>query len=187
MGLRISDVVVAAEIIARGGVVAYPTEACFGIGCDPTQHAAVARILSIKNRPSSMGMILIADRFERLTPYLDTSEPSIFQDPLSTWPGPHTWVLPANRKGGRLLVAKDNSIAVRITDHPTAAMLCRLCRHPIVSTSANRHGTPPARKSEQVTSRMGEQLDYIVRGPVGGLKNPTRIQNAITGQLLRSS
>ena len=184
--LNAIDAAVGARLIGRGAVVAYPTEACFGIGCDPNNPIAVRRIAAIKNRPSGKGFIIIADRFESLAPYLSFDDPSIMKQPLSTWPGPYTWILPASAAAQKLGSAVDGKIAVRVTAHPVAARLCQLAGGAIISTSANSHGNKPIRKYLEVSRVLGPRVDFVVRGTLGKKTRPTQIRDAATGALIRA-
>ena len=176
-----------ARIIAEGGVIAYPTEACFGIGCDPKNEDAVRRILQIKNRPSGMGLILIADCFDRLIPYVDITNESILDEPLASWPGPYTWIFPANTGIAPVLSAKNEKIAVRVTAHPIAAALCEQVEMAIVSTSANRHGMSPTRSYAETVDILGADLDCVVQGDIGDQLKPTWIRDAVTGETIRAA
>ena len=105
---------------------------------------------------------------------------------LASWPGPVTWVLPAAGSTSRWLTGDHDSIAVRVTDHPVAKLLCRIFRGAIVSTSANRSGRTPARSAQQVRRELGDNnIDIILEGRVGGQDKPTRIIDARTGKVLR--
>ncbi len=181
------DIANGARIISRGGVVAYPTEACFGIGCDPANRLAVKRILKIKERPAGMGFILIADNINRLLPYLNLTNELILMEPLATWPGPYTWIFPANLRHPARLAGKNGKIAVRVTAHPLAARLCMLVRGAIVSTSANRHRMAPIKSYLHTQRQLGSELDFVVRGPLGNQKNPTSIRDAETGATIRAA
>ena len=181
------DVARAARSIRLGGVVAYPTEACFGLGCDPANRSALNRILEIKRRPAGMGMIVIAHCVETLLPYLSISHESILDRPIASWPGPYTWIFPASSEATRLPCANRGTIAVRVTAHPIAAQLCRLANSAIVSTSANVHGMLPIRDYGMVRRQFGAKLDWVVRGPIGKQKKPTEIRDALTGQILRAA
>ena len=176
-----------ARLLKQGAVIAYPTEACYGLGCLPENLNAVKRILCIKNRPAGMGMILIADKVEMLLPYLQIDNESLLDKPLATWPGPYTWIFPVNQRAKNLLPVSNDSVAVRVTAHPGAAHLCALTRNAIVSTSANRHGFAPLRTHRDVHRSLGRELDFIVRGSIGQQKNPTQIRDAISGQLVRAA
>lgn len=181
------DIAWAVRIVRLGGVVAYPTEACFGLGCDPENRSALKRILDIKRRPAGMGMIVIAHCVESLLPYISIRDESILDRPLASWPGPHTWIFPASPAAATLPCARHGTIAVRVTAHPVAAQLCRVAKSALVSTSANVHGRLPARDHLMVRRQLGTQLDCVVRGLVGTQKNPTEIRDALTGRLLRSA
>ena len=180
------DVAAGARLIRRGAVVAYPTEACFGIGCDPLDRGAVLRIARIKNRPRGMSMILIADCVEKLLPYIALHDESILDEPLASWPGPYTWIFPASNRMPTALRIASNTVAVRVTAHEGAAHLSRLAGGAIVSTSANRHGRVPIREYRSVLRCLGSAVDSVVRGPLGNQRNPTQIKDAVSGRLLRS-
>ncbi len=180
-----TDIAQAASIAARGGVVAYPVEACFGIGCDPADRTAVQRIFRIKGRPAGMGFVLIADCIERLLPLIDAADPCVLERPIASWPGPYTWIVPAAPRVKNYAANADSTLAVRVTAHPVAAQLCCLFGGALVSTSANRHGARPLRTSHDVKRTLGAELDFVVRGPVGRQKRPTQIRDAATGRTIR--
>ncbi len=171
--------------LRAGGVVGYPTEAVYGLGCDPFDHAAVARLLDIKSRPVSMGLILIAATFEHLAPLLEKLPTRMQQRALASWPGPVTWVWPARSWVPRWLRGDHAGLAVRVTDHPVAAALCSAWGGPLVSTSANRSGHPPTRSPLAVQQRLGADIDYLLHGPVGARREPTEIRDAASGRVLR--
>jgi len=173
----------AAEVIRTGGVIAYPTEAVYGLGCDPRNHDAVQKILTLKRRPEHTGLILIAADAGQLVGWIapdsDLGQPSE-PEAVVTWvvnAGPATpdWI-----SGGR------NTVAVRITRHPIAAALCREADMPIVSTSANRSGCPPARSGLQVRCAFGPKIDYVLSGPTGRCLQPSEIRDARNGTVLRA-
>lgn len=177
----------AAAVLARGGLVAYPTEGCYGIGCDPRNAFAVRRILHIKRRHWRQGLILIGAHWAHIAPWVDSADAAALARARATWPGPHTWLLPARRGVSRRLRGEHDSIAVRITAHPMAAALCRTFGAAIVSTSANRHGQPPARSAAAVRRGLGDRIDGTLCGPLGGLGAPTSIRDARSGRTLRSA
>ena len=162
-------------------MVAYATEYCFGFGCDPMNRMAVMRLLRIKRRPFTKGLILIASHVDQLAPYVD----AIPARALATWPGPHTWLL-TPRDGVPGWITGDHSrIAVRVTAHAQAAALCQTAGMAIVSTSANRGGGEPVRRFRDVVRRFKGEVDYILPGRVGDSPAPTPIRDAITGELVR--
>lgn len=176
-----NDVARAASILRRGGIVAYATESVFGLGCDPRNRQAVARLRRIKHRIAGKGFILIAAEAAQLDRYVS----NIPEQALASWPGPRTWLVPARAGVIPWVTGRSSSIAVRVTAHPQAAALCRAARMAIVSTSANRSGQRPARTHREVMRRFGKLVDYVLRGRVGGLKRPTQIADSVTGRVLR--
>lgn len=177
----------AATLLHRGGVIAYPTEAVWGLGCDPTDEAAVMRLLAIKQRPVGKGVILVADALEPLRDWidLDALPPPRRDAVLASWPGPNTWVVPAAAAAPRWITGDHDGIAVRISAHPGVAALCRAFGGPLVSTSANLAGESPARSREQLDPRLLAAIDGLVDGATGGLGQPTAIRVARDGSILR--
>lgn len=176
----------AADIVRHGGVIAYPTEAVFGLGCDPQNPDAFQRLLNAKGRGAGKGVILIAADLTQLTPYLCALPPAYRDDILNSWPGPNTWILPAANQVPDWLTGGRDTLAVRVTAHPVSAALCRASGMPLISTSANRSGRTPARTASQVRLRLGHRIDFIVPGSVGPQSRPTSIRNGITGALIRA-
>jgi len=181
-----SDLATAAEIIRAGGVVAYPTEAVFGLGCDPMNEAAIDKLLALKQRPREKGLIVLAADFAQLAPYLKAQDDEVMRRVMSTWPGPTTWLLPASEHTPVWLRGSFESLAVRVTAHPAAAALCRSVGFAIVSTSANLAGRPPARDADAVRQAFAGAIDYVLDAPVGDLERPTEIRDALSGELIRA-
>lgn len=177
----------AVKVLQRGGVIAYPTEAVYGLGCDPANLQAIEKLLKLKQRSPDKGLILIAAEFEQLSPYLADIDSSRKAEILSTWPGPVTWLWPAKPSVSKLLRGTHETIAVRVTAHPLAAALCRAFQGPLVSTSANLSGEPPARSSEEVFRQFGNRLEYVLTGEVGGLSRPSQIRDALSGMVIRDA
>lgn len=178
---------IAASVAAlrRGGVVAYPTEAVWGLGCDPFDEAAVRRIFALKQRPLGVGLLLIAAEFDQVEPFLaECPEPAVARARAS-WPGPNTWVFPRNSRVPAWIVGEHAGIGVRLTAHPVARALCIAYGAAIVSTSANTHGQAPAKSIDAVRAMFGDQLNGIVEGSLGGLERPTVLRDAMTGEILR--
>jgi len=184
MDTSLADVVAA---LRAGGVVAYPTEAVYGLGCDPGNRRACERLFAIKRRPPSQGVLLIAAAFPELEPYIDMSAvpAAAMARATATWPGPHTWIFPRARETPDWLAGALAGIAVRVTAHTPAAELCQNFGGALVSTSANRHGEAPARSADEVRDVFGDELDAILNGPLGGLERPTPIRDAISGVVVR--
>lgn len=176
----------AVRVLRAGGVVAYPTEAVYGLGCDPRDGAALDRILALKGRPTSLGLILIASEFSQLAPLLAPLPPALEARATATWPGPVTWIWPAATGLPPALTGGRDTLAVRVTAHPGAAALCHGFGGALVSTSANRHGEPPARDAATVRAAFGAGVDFVIDGPCGGLARPTEIRDVRTGAVLRA-
>ncbi len=175
----------AAEIINQGGVVAYPTESCFGLGCDPRNNAALRRLLHIKQRSFEQGMIIVGACYHQLKMYIACSQEEVPERVFDSWPGPYTWLLPAHDGVSRWLRGQHSTIAVRVTSHPIAAALCRQTGKAVVSTSANRHGRSPERHAKQVEKQLGSLVDYVLTGSIGLASKPSEIRDAFSGQVLR--
>ncbi len=166
-------------------MLAYPTETVYGLGCDPTNEAAVMRILQLKQRPVSKGLILIAAAFEQLAPYLRPLTPEIRERVFATWPGPVTWVLPSADTTPTWLRGEHEGLAVRLSTHPVATAICREAGTALVSTSANRSGQPPAVSAEEVRTQWSTGLDFIFPGKIENPCPPSEIREAISGKILR--
>lgn len=171
----------AAEVIRAGGVVAYATEYCFGLGCDPLNRAAVMQLLRIKRRAPGKGLIVLAASRAQLAPYVSEIPPHV----AVTWPGPHTWLLPPRAGVPGWLTGGGERIALRVTAHPQAAALCRAAGMAITSTSANRSGQKPARSYREALHRLGGEVDYVLPGFVGDAPAPTEIRDAVSGEVVR--
>jgi L-threonylcarbamoyladenylate synthase len=184
-----TDALAAAVAALRGGaVIAYPTEAVYGLGCDPLAEAALARLFVLKQRPPTQGVLLIADDFSQIEPFIDLAvvPAQALARARATWPGPHTWIFPRSQSTPAWLAGAHAGIAVRVTAHAQAAALCRAFGGALVSTSANRHGEIPARSAGEVRAMFGAGLGFILDGATGGLERPTPIRDAMSGEALRS-
>lgn len=176
----------ARRLLRAGGIVAYPTEAVYGLGCDPLNPQAVSRLLAIKHRPWRKGLILIAASPQQLEPYLEPVAPALQEQLSRSWPGPVTWLLPAREAVPRWLRGEHRTLAVRVTAHPLASALCEAFGGPLVSTSANLAGHAPARSALRVQGKLGGQVDYILHGSLGESEKPTEIRDARTGRIVRA-
>lgn len=175
----------AVEDLKSGGVIAYPTEAVWGLGCEPMNRHAVERLLQLKRRDWRKGLILIAADFAQLKPYVAVVAEDDLQKALATWPGPHTWLFPASPAAPALITGGRDSIAVRVSAHPVVIALCRAYGGALVSTSANISRRVPARSALQLRRCFGPSLDAIVAGELGGRATPTPIRDLRNGHLLR--
>ncbi len=175
----------AARYVQQGKVIAYPTEAVFGLGCHPLDARAVRQILKIKQRPVSKGLILIASEFNQLRPYVADVAEDLLERAFSTWPGPNTWLFPKNPHTPYWLTGDFNSIAVRVSAHPVVQDLCDAAGTALVSTSANRSQQEPARTAlECRLKQLG--VDMIVNGQVDFTARPSVITDLVSGRVIRT-
>ena len=175
----------AVDALRAGGIVAYPTEAVYGLGCDPGNEEALAKVISLKGRDNDKGLIIIAADYAQLVPFLDTPDGTFRKKILAHLDTPTTWVVDAAPTISVMLTGGRNTIAVRVSQHPVAARLCREFGGAITSTSANLSGCEPARTADEVQEQFPAGIDTIIDAPVGTLSQPTRIIDARTGEVLR--
>lgn len=177
----------ARQIFTAGGLIAYPTEAVFGVGCDPFNADAVQHLLAIKQRDWRKGLIVLADSFaavSRLCEPLNGAQWELLHD---SWPGPITYLLPANGNVPHWVRGTSAKIAVRYSAHPLAQALCSAVGGLLISTSLNVAGQPPVRSTLQAQKQWRDAVDLIIPGEVGGQKNPTQIKDLISGECIRPS
>lgn len=183
--LDIAGIDQAAALLRSGGVLAYPTEGVYGLGCDPDNRTAFKKLFDLKQRPPEQGVLLIAADFAQVSDWIGGAPEQAIQRARATWPGPHTWVFPRSSRVPDWIAGAHSGIALRLTAHPPAAALCRVFGGPLVSTSANRHGEPPARSATDVIAMFDDELDGVLDAPLGGLARPTPIADALTGAMIR--
>lgn len=176
----------AACVLREGGVIAYPTEAVWGLGCDPANPDALARLLSLKNRPVEKGVILVAADVSQVTFLLDDISPAQRAQLETSWPGPATWLIPHHGRVSPWVCGQFDTVAIRVSAHPVVQSLCRAFGGPIVSTSANPAGAEPARSAEQVRQYFGEHIDAVVPGALGDASRPSQIRDLRTLELVRA-
>lgn len=167
-----------------GGVIAYPTESCYGLGCDPRNPHAIRRLLQIKGRPERKGLILIASGLNQLKPFLAPLKADQVRQLQSKWPGPHTWLVPASHNCPFWLTGRHPTIAVRVTAHQPALRLCREAGMALVSTSANRSGQKSAKTARECMRLFGNSVK-VVPGRIGKRRKPSTIQDLATGRIFR--
>lgn len=177
----------ASRVADAGGIIAYPTEAVYGLGCNPLDATAVLRLLMLKRRKLEQGLILVAADKQQLLDYVDFPGGDVEKQIDQSWPGPVTWVLPANDWVPYWLTGDHDTLAVRVSNHSRVRDLCTSFGGPLVSTSANTHGHPPARSAHRVRAVFGDKIDFVLAGDTGGQDKPTEIRDARTGKILRAS
>ncbi len=170
--------------LKRGGMIAYPTESCYGLGCDPANRRGVQRILKLKQRPQRKGLILIASHYHQVARYLQPITPAeqvrLQQDGAQAI----TYLMPAKPSCPHWLRGEHDTLAVRFTAHPIARNLCRSAGSALVSTSANRSGMRPAKTYAECQRMFGKKV-WVLRGRVGKRKQPSTIRAWADGRILR--
>jgi len=175
-----------AQKIRRGAVIAYPTEAVWGLGCDPFNATAVARLLALKDRPVHKGLILVAADIEQFAWLLEGLTAEQLQQLTESWPGPNTWLVPHYGRVPEWICGAHDSVAIRVSAHPLVAQLCVLTG-PLVSTSANPSSRLPAKSRLRLEQYFHGQLDAVLNGELGQSSKPSTIRDLRTGQVLRSA
>jgi len=176
----------AARQLENGGIIAYPTETVYGLGCDPFNGTAVLHLLALKQRDIQQGLALLASDFSQLESLLLPLPPVTEKRVAKPGPVPTTWVLPCLPEVPAWLRGRHTSLAVRVTQHPIAAALCRQWGGPLVSTSANLHGRHPATTPLAVHKAFNGQLGCILHGEPGSGR-PSEIRDGLSDRILRSS
>lgn len=179
------------EYFQCGTVFAYPTEAVYGLGCDPLNEKAVNKILEIKQRPVEKGMILIASNHEQIKNFVDTtvlSEQALVAI-QNSWPGPVTWLLPKSTYTPYWVSGDSDMVAVRVSAHPGVKAMCDAVQHPIISTSANPAGIEPARTKSQVFEYFSRYIEensmIVIEGELGSQTKPSQIIHSLTMETIR--
>lgn len=174
--------------LRQGEVIAYPTEAVYGLGCDPDNEAAVHKLLILKNRPMEKGLILVANTYSQLLPYVDDKKIPMHKrtEIFSSWPGPVTWLLPAAEQAPKWVTGGSDLIAVRVSQHLVVRQLCELFGKPLISSSANVSGEQPALNAEQLYQQFDKTL-LLVDGELGGANKPSQIRHGISGKTIRDN
>jgi len=175
----------AVKCLRDGGIIAYPTEAVYGLGCDPRNEPAVLAILDLKSRPASAGLILIAHDFDSFIPFIKAADQALIDRAMSTWPGPVTWLFPKSDDVPDWLAGRHETVALRITAHPVCRALCSEFGGAIVSTSANPNRLQPARTCRRVEDYFGDSLCGITEGGLGSDQRPSEIRNLVNGRIIR--
>ena len=156
------DLQQALKVLREGGVILYPTDTVWGIGCDATNADAVARVYEIKKRVDSKAMLVLLDGAGKLQGYVD-KVPETAWMLLEATEGqrPMTIIYPKAKNLAPNLFAEDGSVGIRITSEPFTKALCEQLRHPIVSTSANISGEPTAKTFKEISQELLETVDYV--------------------------
>jgi len=176
----------------HGQVFAYPTEAVFGLGCDPLNEKAVRSILALKERPEEKGLIVIASKVEQILPYVDLNQlpQGVHSKIMASWPGPVTWLLPKSAHTPNWVSGASNMVAIRVSSHPVVKAICNALDKPMVSTSANPAGKEPAKSINEVQQyfkhAIANKMLTLIEGNLGEQSSPSKIYHSLTMETIRS-
>jgi L-threonylcarbamoyladenylate synthase len=167
-----------------GGIITYATESCFGLGCDPNHSQALKKLIKLKQRDASKGMIVIGAHLKQLLPLCYDLNPKHIAKLKATWPAPHTFIVKASQQCEHLLTGGKSTIAIRVPAHKGARDLCQMAGMAIVSTSANLSGQKSIKTHLAAYRKFGGRV-WITQGKIGHYKKPSMIQDLETGKILR--
>ena len=170
-------------MLKQGKIIAYPTEAVYGLGCDPFNQHAVERLIALKQRAANKGFILLISDWTQLTPLVGTLSDVWLERVRQTWPGPVTWIFPKASGLPQELTGQHDGIAIRMSAHPIAHQLCS--DGPVVSTSANVSGMPPITDPAELQLQFPQGIDAVLAGDLGGQRLPSAIFDVCSGEQLR--
>lgn len=173
------------NVVGSGGIVTYPTESVFGLGCDPFNEKAVLNLLSLKERSVEQGLILIASHVQQILPLIQPLQSDDLARALKTWPGHFTWLFPKSKQVPSWLSGKHRSIAVRVSNHPIVKQLCDQLQQPLVSTSANVSKHENLNSINLIKSTFGDKIDYYIDAPTGNEAKASAIRDAHTLKIIR--
>lgn len=181
------DIRRAASSLRSGGVIAYPSDTVYGLGCLPTDTAALKKILAIKQRSVDKGLILLAANRAQLASFTDSGlTEANWQTICADQAQPTTWLVPAAEDISPLLCGSHTTIAVRITRHPGSCALCLAVNSAIVSTSANLSGEPSPKAWESLSPAIASKVDLVLQSRCGNSERPSQIRHLRNGQVIRS-
>ena len=184
------EILQAVKVLHHGGVIAYPTEAVYGLGCDPKDLSAVKKILELKQRQKEKALILIASNFNQFENYIQPLEKEIKEKLLASWKNNTnaiTWLVPVKKETSRYLKGTFDTLAIRVSHHPIVKKLCEDFGGAIVSTSANISTQESARTAEEVKQIFGNKVDFIVGGETDINAQPSEIRDALTDEIIRKN
>ena len=175
----------AVQVIHQGGLLVYPTEAVYGLGCDFNNEQAVQQLLALKQRPGDKGLILVASHIGQILPLIKPTRRSHLARALKSWPGHHTWVFPKTPLVPQWICGSHDTVAVRVSAHPVIKQLCGQLNRPLVSTSANVSGQKTATTCQDMQQLWGDQVSFYLDLPLGDEAMPSPIRMASDGSSFR--
>jgi L-threonylcarbamoyladenylate synthase len=155
------EVAKALKVLQQGGIILYPTDTIWGIGCDASNAEAVQKIYALKQRAESKSMIILLDNDNKLASYVN-NVPDIAYDLIEYAENPLTLVMPGAKNITPALIAADGSVGIRVTSHQFCQQLIQRLRKPLVSTSANISGQPSPKNFNHISPEIINGVDYVV-------------------------
>lgn len=183
--MRCQSIQTAVTVIRQGGLLVYPTEGVYGLGCDYQSQQAVERLLQLKQRTLDKGLILIASHIQQILPLIQLDNQQHLARALKTWPGHQTWTFKPDAKVPAWISGAFNTVAVRVSAHPTVKAICDELQQPMISTSANRSGQNEAKNLNQIIATFGSSINCYLDLPLGNAAASSSIKVAQTGEQLR--
>lgn len=170
--------------LKKGGVIAYPTESCYGFGCDPLNYTAIDRLIKIKQRTKDKGLIVIASSITQLQRLIKPLNNSEINKISNYWPGPYSIILPVKPNIPKNLTGCHSKLAVRVSKHKLVQQLCTSLKQAIVSTSANKAGCPAIKSYRECQRQFGKKV-MVLPGLIGFASKPSTIIDWETQKILR--
>ena len=180
------DIQRACQSLKQGDVIAYPTEAVWGLGCDPQNEAAVGKILRLKNRPVHKGLILVSGSIAQFEPLLNKLSREQRDKLIASWPGHITWLVPdSDNLIPEWIKGDHQSVAIRVSGHTIVQELCSAFGGPIVSTSANEAGKEEIKSRFILEDKFADKIAGIADGDLGKSAKPSEIRDLLSGRVIR--
>jgi L-threonylcarbamoyladenylate synthase len=175
-----------ARQLREGAVIAYPTEGVWGLGCLPEYEASVQRILNLKKRTWKQGLILVAASFDQARPYMGALSADEMKTLKQHWPGPITYLIPRSSKVADWVAGESDKVAIRVSGLDLIQQICNKVGSPIISTSANPAGKPPAKDLLRLRQYFPTGIDYIFPGSIKS-NGASEIRDLGTGAVIRKA
>lgn len=164
------------ECLQEGGIIIYPTDTIYGLGCDIYQHKAIEQIARIKNvQPEKANFSFICEDLSHLSTYTKSISTSLYRTLKTYLPGPYTFILPSSKEVPKILKNKKNTVGIRVPDNNIARMIVRELGHPILSTTLPGDMVEEYTDPELMEANFNKLVDIVVDGGIGGMKPSTVI------------
>ncbi|VAW34577.1 Threonylcarbamoyl-AMP synthase [hydrothermal vent metagenome] len=180
-----NNINLAVAAVRTGGIIAYPTESVFGLGCDPFNQQAVTQLLSLKQRPVNQGLILIASHIQQILSLIQPKQPQDLARALKTWPGHCTWIFPKSTLVPTWISGDYDTVAIRVSNHPVVVQLCKQLNHALVSTSANISNQNSLNSIKDIKATFGDKIQFYLDAPIGNEQKPSTICDAHSLKAIR--